>query len=211
MASSKTKLELVELACMQAGRGAELHGHAKDLLDLMLKSWALKAKYPTLRKIGSEVTLAAGTCTVALPTDLGAGSENMLFSDSGKPMDEKAPDEFLSSGLFPIAGRTGRPCFYMLDKEASLIRFNTYADQNYTLIPIYFKIPPALIADTDTVWHEDDEGIVQGLVELIYQYKEDPRELAQGQKVDNKLANYRRGTVPTGGGTSRMRLSSRFK
>jgi hypothetical protein len=199
------------MAVAQAGRGAELHAHAKQLLNILLRSMAIKAKYPALRKVGVEATLAAGSSTVILPSDFGAGSEYLMLGSEKNPINEKSLADFTSLGGFKAP--SGRPTFYMIDEEAGLIRFNTTADQAYPVIPVYFKVPEPipLTSDGDLMrpWFNDDDTLIEALIEKIYQFKQDEREGFQGNKVRNAIGEVRRGQI---NGPARMKLSpNRFK
>lgn len=216
MAATSTRIEIVQKALKLAGRSAELNQLGRELLNDLLKSIALKAKYPALRKVGAEQSLPAGSSTVALPSDFGAGSDHLVFGTERSSMYEKTPDEFFDAGGLRASSTTGRPTIYMIDKEAGLFRFNATADQAYGFIPVYFKLPAAIpldaSGDSQKPWFDDDLTLTQGLIELIYQYTGDAREFQQGTKFKQDLAEVRRGIVPMGGGTSRITLSkSRFR
>jgi hypothetical protein len=217
MSSTSTRYELVIRALQLAGRGVELRSSVEQWLNDILKSWALEYKWPALRKVGSSQTLSAGTSTVSLPSDMGSGMESLTFGDEKVPLDEYSMDEFVIRGGFPSSGASsGRPSFYTVDREAGLFRFNVAADQNYSFTPIYFKVPDAIAqtssGDNQTVWVDDDNLVVQGLIQMIYQYTGDQREFAQEQKVNAMKATLKRGLVPMSGGPARMQLSRvRFK
>ena len=213
MSSSNNRLKLVQMAVAQAGRGAEIYSHAKDLLNVMLRSWAFEKKYPNLRKVGDAITLSTGSSTAALPSDFGYGMDNLLFGTDQISLDEKDFDEFIKLGGIPTASQNNaRPSYYTVDKNAGLFRFNQKADKDYTFIPIYFHIPADIALNSDgdasTVWFDDDDTIIQGLVEYIYQFADDPREFTQHQKQDKKKAEFRRGTTPINGGSTGIRLAS---
>jgi hypothetical protein len=212
MASEKTRLAIVQLAVAQAGRGPELYDHAKELLNLRLRSWAFESKYNQLRKIGTQITLSAGQITATLPTDFGFGMENLLFGAEALPMEELELDEFIARGGFPHASATnGRPTFYTLDKNAGVIRFNTTADQDYPMTPIYYYAPDSISlqssGDVQKVWFDDEYTLIQALIEDIYQFVSDDREMFQGQKTEAKKAEFKRGTKAMSGGTPTIRLS----
>lgn len=203
------RLEIVQKSLWLAGRDVSLSSSAKDWLNDLLRNWALEYKYPSLRKVGSTLTLAAGSSTVALPTDYGAGMDNLLFGDEKTPLFEKTGDEFVDLGGFPAstAGNT-RPVFYMIDKQASIFRFNSQADKAYSFIPIYFSAPAAITNDNAFPWFEDDKVLIQGLIGEIYQYTEDPREENQFMKVERLKASFRRGIISSTGGPKKIRLVS---
>lgn len=217
MSSTGTRLEIVQRAVKLAGRGAELHQLAKELLNDLCKSWSLEYKHPDLKKVGTAITLSAGSSTAALPDDLGAGMESLLFGSENIPLDEKTMDEFVDLGGFPqSSSATGRPSFYSVDKEAGLFRFNRSADSGYSFTPIYYKVAPTIpyssAGDNTKIWIDDDKLAIQGLIELLYQYLGDVREESQGIRVERMKASWRRGSVPMGGGGSRIKLASdKFK
>jgi len=189
----------------------ELRTAAEGWLNRLLRKMAGEYKYPELRKQGSELTLSAGSQTAALPADFGAGSDSLLFGTERTPMYEVMPDEFYQGrSVQPTAnGATGRPSFFIVDKEAGVFRFNTVADQNYPIIPIYFKMPPNIATpdqdgDDEYPWFSDDETLIQGLIHMIYQYTGDIREDKQEAKFKRYLGEYRQGSVPPGGGVSRI-------
>lgn len=211
MASSATRYQIVTRALTRAGRGVELRGLAEEMLNDLLRKMAGDYKYPILRKQGAEITLQAGSQTAPLPDDFGAGSDSMLFGDERTPIYEKMPDEFYQGrNVQPVSnGATGRPAFYIVDREAEVFRFNTLADKSYPIIPIYFKIPddiatPDEDGDDEFPWFPDNETLIQGLILSIYQYTADVREEKQEAKFDRYLAKYQRGSVPPGGGVSRI-------
>lgn len=211
MASSITRYEIVIEALTLAGRSVELRGSAEGWLNRLLRKMAGEYKYPELRKQGDEITLSSGSQTAALPTDFGAGSDSMLFGDERRPIYERMPDEFYQDGgVQPTAnGATGRPNFYIIDREAGVFRFNCIADRDYAFIPIYFKMPPNIATpdedgDDEYPWFSDDETLIQGLIWKIYQYTGDMRAKEQEQTFKRHLAEYRQGSVPPGGGVSRI-------
>jgi hypothetical protein len=219
MASSATRYEIVTRSLTRAGRGVELRGIAEEMLNDLLRKIAGDYKFPELRKQGDVVTLSAGSQTAALPTDFGAGMDSMLFGDERKLILEKMPDEFYQNGgVQPtVNGATGRPNFYIVDKEAGLFRFNTISDKAYTFIPVYFKMPadiPTPDQDGDDMypWFSDNETLIQGLILSIYQYTSDVREQVQETKFNNYMGRYQQGSVPPGGGVSRiLPARSRFR
>lgn len=218
MASSLTRSQIVQLAVGKAGRGSELYSTAATLLNLKLRHWALTYRFPNLRKVGAQQTLNTGSTTVALPSDFGAGmdKEGMIFGIDAIPLSEKTAEEFAYIGGWPpnTAG-SSRPIFYMVDRQAKLFRFNYTADQPYTFTPIYFMVPDSIptdaTGDNTNVWVDSDELAVEGLVESIYQWKEDEREFAQGKKVKSLMEEYRKGLMPIGGNQRIMLSPERFK
>lgn len=219
MASSATRYQIVTRALTRAGRGVELRGIAEEMLNDLLRMIAGDYKFPELRKQGAEITLAAGSQTASLPSDFGAGMDSMLFGDERKLMLEKMPDEFYQNGGVQPAlnGATGRPNFYIVDKEAGLFRFNTISDKAYSFIPIYFKMPPDIATpdqdgDDEYPWFSDNETLIQGLILSIYQYTSDVREQVQEAKFERYMGKYKQGSVPPGGGVSRiLPARSRFR
>lgn len=217
MPSSKTRYQLVLDALTRAGRGVELRTAAEDWLNSMLRNWAKEYKYPALRTIGTEVTLQSGSQFLDLPSDFGAGMDSCLIGTSGqtmKPIYETMADEFFQR--YSLQGATnpaqGLPGTYMVDQSGDRLVFNTVANANYGVVPIYYKVPDDIPTgdaayDSEKVWMSDDELVIQGLIELVYQYNGDPRELAQHQKVEAMKNGHRRGSVPPGGGVSRVLLS----
>lgn len=208
-----TRIQVVEAAVKQAGRGPEMNAQAKILLNALLRSQALSNKYRCLRKVGSALTLSIGTSSVALPVDFGAGAEMLLFGDEKKEMLELDTVEFARNNGFPIAGQAaGRPTFFYSDTADQLFRFNAVADTAYSFIPIYYRVPENLSLDDaddpDRLWYEDDHAIIQGLIWMIYQYTDDVREPGQFKLFDQLDAKYRRGTMPKSGASQRLQLSS---
>lgn len=215
MASSKTRSQIVEEALTRAGRDVSLRELGNTMLNGMLRKWALEYKYPVLRKLGSVQTLSAGSSSLALPSDLGAGVDSLLLGTERFPLYERSSDEFIQSQGYPDTSNpsVGKPVFYMVDQEAELARFNTSADQAYPVQFVYFKAPADLSLDsTDDalkVWCPDDELVIQGLIQLIYQYNNDEREGPQYQLVQALKGQYRAGSVPMGGGINKILLSPR--
>lgn len=222
MASASTRSQLVTRALTMAGRGVELTSLANELLNDMLRSWALDFRYPSLRKIGSPLTLALGQSTVALPSDFGAGMEKqgMIIGQSNQPIDEKTYEEFAAlRGLQNGTITTGRPSMYMVDKVGENFLFNSTADQAYALTPTYFYVPANLptdaSGDNQKVWVDNDEIVVEGLIHKIFQFKEDVREEVQFNKlyhpVQGLLMKWQK-QVGVIGGTGRIMPSpSKFK
>lgn len=222
MPSSASRSQIVTRALSIAGRGAELRASASDWLNEMLRDWSLDFRYPSLRKVGSPLTLPIGSNTVALPADFGAGMEKqgMLFGQENTRLNEKTPEEFSYLGGFPPSGTSnGRPMYYMVDRNAWVFRFNSAADQAYPFIPIYFQvstdIDTSAAGDNTKVWVENDRLVTQGLVEMIYQFTGDEREEAQHQKVYNPqqglLAKWQRQVASMGGQNRIMPSPERFK
>ena len=213
MSSASTRIEIVQRAVKQAGRSAELHAHAKELLNDLLRYCAITKRYKTLRKVGSSLTLSSGSSTAPLPSDFGSATENLLFGTEKLSLTEFEMDDFIERGGFPQDSTTNsRPSFYMTDTEAGVWRFNTSADQAYSFIPVYYKLPANLSvdqsADQEKIWYENDEAIIEGLIWKIYGYTDDAREFTQEQRWERLDAEYRRGTLPIQGGAARLRLSS---
>lgn len=218
MASKSTRYQLVTRALTLAGRDIRLRSEAEQWLNDLLRAWAFEFKYPSLRKTGSVVTLAAGTSYSTLPSDLGAGMDNLLIGESRLPLYERSMDEFVAAlGFNKVQNpATGFPTMYAVDENAGLFRFDRVADKNYDILPIYYSCPDAIpqtpAGDATSVWMDDDQLVVQGLIEIIYQYTGDQREVAQGIKVDKLKSKYRSGAVPMGGGSTRITLArTRFK
>lgn len=210
MASSATRIEIVMRATKLAGRGAEIYPLAKEFLNDILRSWAMESKFPLLRKVGSEITLSG--VTAPLPSDFGAGMDNLLFGVERKPLEEYDFEDFVrSNGFQPIGSGSGRPSFYTIDQNENVFRFNRVPDQSYPFIPIYFRVPDDIpldqTGDNQTVWFSDNNAIIEAVVEKIYQYKEDPREFTQAQKVDALKGRFKRGVGGIGGGSQRLQLS----
>lgn len=218
MSSQSTRYEIVTKALSRAGRGMELRHQAETWLNDFLRSCALEFRWPQLKKIGDPITLSAGSSTASLPSDFGAGMDNLLLGSERTPLDELSMDEFVTHGGFPADTlSSSRPRFYLVDRDQGVFRFGSTADQNYSVTPIYWRLPaaiptPSSEGDLQKVWLDDDNLVIEGLIQLIYQYTGDQREFVQDQKVEAKKANIRRGMVPMSGGASRMTLSrSRFK
>jgi hypothetical protein len=213
MASSRTRLQLVTLAVKQAGRGAELYDQGKDLLNLVLRKLAIEAKYPALRKIGTVITLSGGSTTAALPTDFGAGSDHIAFGPERSRMEELEAQQFFDQGGIPsTTAGSGRPTAYMVDREAGMYRFNRIPDQSYDFLPVYFKMPADLAAnsssaDGQSVWYDNDDTLIELLKTELYVWLNDERENVQRQLAETKVAADRRGMFPISGGSTRLRLS----
>lgn len=217
MASSSTRLEIVQRAVKQVGRSAELYSHGKELLNDLLRGAALANRYKVLRKFGSTQTLSIGSQTVSLPSDFGVGTESLVFSDTSVPISEVDLDDFVEGGGIPAYGTSGgRPTNFMTDKEAGVWRFNRAADRAYSFTPIYYKLPEAYALDsTDDntqIWYEDDQAIIEGLKWKLFAYTDDVREVNQYRLWEQLDAQYRRGTQVIHGGMARVRLSpARFR
>jgi hypothetical protein len=212
MGSSLSRIQIVQTAVKQAGRSAELNAHAKLLLNALLRSQALSKRYPCLRRIGSESTLSAGSATASVPSDIGAGTEVLIFGTEKNQLLETDLQDFVRAyGFIPSTQASARPTAFMFDRNAALFRFNASADQAYPFTPVYFRLPADLATDdTDDntqLWYEDDNAIMQGLVWLIYQYTDDVREPTQFKLFDKMDADYRRGAMPLRGGSQRLQLS----
>lgn len=218
MASSLTRSKLVQLAVGKAGRGSELYSTASDLLNIMLRHWAITYRFPNLRKVGAQQTLNTGSTTVALPADFGAGmdKEGMIFGTEAIPLSEKTVEEFAFSGGWPPnAAGSSRPIFYIVDREAGVFRFNCTADQAYPFTPVYYKVPADIPTDSSGdnthPWVDSDQLVIEGLVAAIYAWKEDEREFAQEKRVDRLMEQYRKGLMPMGGNQRIMLSPERFK
>ena len=212
MGSSATRYEIVTEALTRAGQDVSLRELSETMLNRMLRKWSLEYKYPILRKIGDVQTLSAGSSSLALPLDYGAGIDSLLLGTERSPLYERSPDEFLQfNGL---SGATGRPQFYMVDQEAGLVLFNLISAEAYPVQMVYYKAPADIAVndsagDDQTVWMPDDELAIQGLIQMIYQYANDDREGVQSEIVKSLKGDYRRGSVPMGGGVNKILLSPR--
>lgn len=217
MASNSTRLEIVQRAVKLSGRSAELYGEAKAWLNDLLGDLADKNRYKELLKVfDGTLTLQGGQSTVAFPSDMGSGIESILLNNEGQPLVELEFDDFVAAnGFRPASMRSTRPTAYYFDKEARLIRFNATADQAYSLSGAYYKkpLPYATDATDDNtkIWYSNDAVIVQGLIQIVYQFTGDQREFLQEQKFLRMDGEYRRGTAPLNGGVTRIRLSSKFR
>ena len=203
--TSRTRYQIVQEALDRAGRGMELRHKAESWLNSLLRSWAFETKFPVLRKFGDAITLSSGAWTADLPSDLGAGIDFLVFGTAKLPKYEKDAEEFLIGGGYPAddAG-TGEPGFFMVDRQAGLFRFDRKADQAYSFVPVYYYMPadiatPSSEGDAQKLWFPDDETVIQGLMEIIYGWKEDKREAQQGGKVEAKKATFKRGFNPPAG------------
>lgn len=216
MSSTSNRGQIVLRALGLAGRGVEIRDSANEWLDDLLQYWAQTYRFPSLRKIGDAITLSAGTSSVALPSDFGAGMAKLglLFGTEKVPLSEKTDEEFITLNGFQAP--TGRPIFYMVDKNGGKFVFNTTADKDYTFIPIYFRLPSriqnGLDGDTEKLWLDSDHLAVQGLIHQIYIFTGDDRELAQERVVEKILAKVLRSSMQLGGGSARLGLSpERFR
>lgn len=218
MPSTSSRGQIVTDALSLAGRSQELKQSCNQWLNYFLRDVGLTFRFPELRKVGSPQTLAIGQSTAALPADFGAGMEKlgMIFGPDNKPLSEMSYEEFANTNGFPVGGAgSGRPYLYIVDLNARVFRFNGVADQAYLFTPTYFTQPPLLDVatsqDSQSVWLDNDMIAVQGLIWMIYQFTDDPREEAQEARVDRMLKKWQRETVKMGG-TSRVLLSpARFK
>lgn len=201
MPASDTRYNIVVRALQQSGRGMELAAQTKDLLNDLLEDWALGTKWPLLKRTGPAQTLAAGSTTATLPTDFGAGMDDMPFGNENIPLDYVEAEEFSSMYGFPSStASNGRPRFYTVDLDAGVFRFNCAADQNYPFIPIYFRLPSRIptdqTGDNTKPWFPNTKLIIEGLIESIYQFKEDEREFEQHKKVRDLMEQFKLGQVP---------------
>ena len=218
MSSTYSRGQIVIDALALAGRGNELKQSAAQWLNYFLLHVGLTFRFPELRKMGTPSSLAIGSQTAVLPTDLGAGMEKqgMLFGQEMKPIDEVAYEEFAyNMGFFQTNTGNGRPMQYMVDKNAGVFRFNRAADQAYPFTPVYYKMPPVVAPDgsndAQTVWIDNDLIAVEGLVWFIYKFTEDPREDKQAERVTAIINQWKRELVKLGG-TARLQPSpARFK
>lgn len=205
--SASTKLAIITRALALAGRNMELKEITTQLLDDLLRDWAQSKKFPQLNKTGATVFLGAGATTVPLPTDYGAGMDNLLFSDDKIPLEEFDADDFVHRRGFPrILDGNGRPTLYTVDEESGIFRFNRTSDKVYQVIPIYFKIPPN-VGDAETVWYKNDRVLIKSLVGEIMEFTGDERELVQQQKALALKANFERGDLSKTGGSKTITLS----
>lgn len=212
MGSSLTRLQIVQTALKQAGRGAELNDHTKLLLNALLRNQATENRYRCLRKIGSEQTIPAGACIAAFPSDMGGVVQAILFGTEKCELLETDLKDFIQAyGFQPANQAPTRPTAFFVDTQASVLRFNAYADQAYPFFPVHWRIPPDLeITDTDDqdkLWYENDLAIIQGLIWMIYQYTDDVREPSQFRLFQEMDARYRKGTSPAQSSAQRVHLS----
>lgn len=200
-----------------SGRGQELRGPAAGWLNLFLRHVGITFRFPELRKIGTPQTLAIGTATAPLPADFGAGMEKqgMAFGTNNRPIEEVSFEEFAYRNGFPQLPASGLPQFYIVDRSAGTFQFSMAADQAYSFTPTYFKQPPLLpvdsTSDTLPVWLDNDLIATEGLIWMIYKFKEDAREDKQAMKVEKMLNDWKRETTKMGGTSRIMPSPSRFK
>jgi hypothetical protein len=213
MSSSLGRLEIVEAAVKQAGRSAEFYAHGKLLLRALLRDLALKNRYRCLRKVWGEQTLSVGASSAAFPSDMGPSVEALLFGPERRPLQELDLSDFVQAyGFQPTTQQAARPSAFMMDKEAGVFRFNSFADTAYAFTPIGFKVPADLsLDDADDLaklWYENDLAIIHGLVWMIFQYTDDAREVSQKNLFDKLDGEYRRGSQPIQSGGQRLKLST---
>ncbi len=214
MSSVISRGQIVSDALSLAGRSTELKSAAAQWLNYFLAHIGTTFRFPELRKNGAQQVLPMGTSTVALPADFGSGMEKqgMIFGADNKPLDERTYEDFASNNGFQPTPGTGRPFFYIVDREAGVFRFSTNADQAYPFFPVYFKKPPLVDPDpsndSQKIWLDDDMIAVQGLMWMIYTFTNDEREAAQEARVERMLVKWIRETVKTGG-TSQVLPSPR--
>jgi len=215
--SSKKRSDVVLVALKKAGRGVEIKELAEIFLNDVLKDEALRNRYPVLRKTGSG-TLATGSSTASVPTDYGAGMENLLMGENRIPLIEKSNDDFtmLNGYRADAIDSTGPPLFYTIDQEAGLIRFNVKADKAYPLVLVYYKLPADIElgagGDNDYPWYPNDKVLVNLLKAEIFEYVDDERQYVALDRADQEAAKYRRGVFPQQGGSVRVTLNpSRFR
>lgn len=215
MPSTNTRGQIVQDALSLAGRSTELKQSCNQWLNYWLLNIGLTFRFPELRKIGAQSTLAMGSDTAPLPADLGVGmdKQGLLFGPEMRALDEYSYEDFAYNGGFYNGTPNGRPFFYMVDRQAGVFRFNYRAQQAYPFVPVYFIQPPLLPvatgSDNQSIWLDNDIIAVQGLIQMIYQFMEDPREMAQEQKVTAMLQKWQRETTKMGG-QSRVLPSPRF-
>lgn len=219
MSSSLSRYELVVESLTRAGRGVELRTLAEGMLNRMLRQWASEYKYPVLRKVSTGFTLPAGSQFLSLPSDFGAGMDSLRIgygAEKKRGIYEVQADEFfVKYGV--DSTNLGQPSEYMVDEQSNRIIFSSVADKEYSIDLIYFYLPADIAVenqdgDSSKVWMKDDELVIQGLIEKVYQYNQDIREEKQHMLVEQMKAGYRRGSVPPGGGNTRVMLSrKRFK
>lgn len=219
MPSSLSRYDIVVEALTRAGRGIELRSLAEGMLNRMLRQWAFEYKYPELRKIAAVSALVSGANSAQLPADFGAGVEKLsLGSDqqSFAPLTEMAADDFFQLYQPTDVNQrgAGAPTTFYVDRSNNQLFFNAFTDRSYAVSLIYYAVPADIeigssLGDQSKVWMSDDELVIQGLIAKIYQYNQDIREKEQVMYVEALKNSYRRGTVPSGAGTNRIRLSRR--
>lgn len=218
MSSTASRGDIVLNALSLAGRSTELKASANAWLNLFLLHVGLNFRFPELRKIGATSQLAAGSQTAALPSDMGVGMEKsgMIFGPDSKPMSEYSYEDFAYNNGFPTSStQSGRPYFYMVDKNAGNFRFSCPADQAYSFTPVYFINPPLLDPsfefDSQKIWLSDDLLAIEGLIWMIYKFKEDEREDKQYVRVMQMLNDWKREQVKMGGTSRVMPSPNKFK
>lgn len=219
MASTSSRQVIVQQALSLAGRSQELYAPACQWLNFFLTHVASTFRFPELRKVGTQQSLAMGSATAPLPADLGAGMEKqgILFGDEKIPLQEKSYEDFAYNSGFPgTSGQTqGRPLMYLVDREAGVFRFNTSGDQNYPFIPVYFKQAPlpavTAAGDQSFLWIDNDLINVEGCVWFIYKFMKDEREMQQGIEVTKLLNDWKKELVKMGGTSRIMPSPDRFK
>lgn len=217
MPSQNTRAQIVTDALALAGRSSELKQSAAGWLNYGLRDLGLSLRFPELRKVGAQQTLAMGVATATLPADFGAGMAKMgmIFGPDNRPMEEVSDQEFVINQGIPIPGTVGRPRRYIVDRDAGVFRFDMAADQAYSFTPIYFKNPPLpptdASGDTQTVWLDNDMIAVHMLIWWIYVFTEDPREDKQEARVEGMLRKWERQTAKLGGSSRILPSPSRFR
>lgn len=217
MSSTYSRGQIVTDALALAGRSSELNAACRQWLNYFLQHIGLTFRFPELRKVGSVQQLSMGTPLASLPTDFGAGMElqGMIFGSDNKPLSEVSYEDFASTNGFQPTTGTGRPYFYLIDREAGVFRFSTNADQAYSFFPVYFKKPPLLSTDSSddskSIWLDNDLLAVEGLMWFIYKFTSDERENSQQMKVEKMINDWKREVVKMGG-TGRVQPNpSKFK
>lgn len=217
MASAYSKIQIIQDALALAGRSSELTQACRQWLNYGLRDLGLTFRFPELRKIGAQQTLAAGSATASLPADFGAGMDKfgMIFGPDNKPLTEVSFEEFATTQGFPIPNSTGRPLFFLIDKNAGQFRFNMIADQNYNFTPVYFITPPLPTItssdDTSSVWLDNDQIAVHMLIWWIFVFNKDEREAAQEARLNRMIVKWQRETVRIGGTSRALPSPARFK
>lgn len=207
-----TRIALINHALDQAGLDSSFQTKARTWLNTVLEKLSIRTNYKFYRK-KAETAWVSGQKAYNLPADYQRSDSCFMLDPAGNPGQAIPIVEPYEFDMYTPGSSSGTPVMATIDLDAGTIIFSSApSDPNGRSYRLwYFRDPPTYSTDTtdDSVVpdFEDQETLIQELILMAYQFREDEREAAQERKLKETKAEFQRNMFESDG-TSVMPLNS---